>query len=78
MEEKMKSTKLGHSFYEITSGNRTFRVRRQSDGEMKGLWTVTEQNTALKSKGVDHWFLKGCESSKRDAMRLIEDEHYAN
>jgi hypothetical protein len=78
MEELMTRTrKIGNSNYEVASGDRTFRVRREWDGELKGLWVVTEQNAALKANGVDHWFRKGVEASKRDAIRLIDGGHYA-
>ncbi len=62
--------------YEVTHNNRVFRVKRQFDGEYKGLWTVKEQS--LKDKGIDHWFKVGVEARKMDAFRMIEGEHYAN
>lgn len=74
---KSKVQKI-NSGYEVTFGNRVFRIRREIDGEMKGLWTVKEQDSKLKTHGVDHWFLKGVEAAKRDAIRLIEGGHYAN
>ncbi len=71
------SRKLGNSYYEVTCNDRTFRVTRKWDGENKGLWVVTEQDAKLKAHGVDHWFTKGCEARKQDAIRLIEGGHYA-
>jgi len=70
--------KIENGSYEVTFNGRVFRIRREWDGEMKGLWTVKEQDASLKAKGVDHWFRKGVETSKRDAIRLIEMGHYAN
>jgi hypothetical protein len=74
----MDIRKTNNNGYEVTHNGRTFRVRREWDGPMKGLWIVTEQDASLKSKGVDHWFRKGVEAKKRDAIRLIEEGGYAN
>lgn len=76
MTSTTRKTSTGN--YEVTFDNRTFRVCRKWDGEMSGLWVVTEQNASLKADGVDHWFQKGVEESKRDAIRLIENGYYAN
>ena len=77
----MKSTvkKITHGDYEVSANGRVFRVIREWEGELKGLWVVKEQDANLKAKGVNHWFRKGVEASKRDAIRLIEDGgYYAN
>lgn len=76
----MKSTvrKTDSGGYEVSFKGRTFRVRREWDGDLRGLWVVKEQDASLKAKGVDHWFRKGVEASKRDAIRLIEGGHYAS
>lgn len=76
MKSVVKRIKSGD--YEVTAGDRVFRVIREWYGELKGLWVVQEQDANLKAKGVNHWFRQGVEASKRDAIRLIEDGYYAN